>query len=169
MTCFPDLPLEVATSATTRRVRPGERDGEHYHFLSAEEFARRVGAGDFLEHVTYAGNRYGTLRSEIDRILASGRSPIVEIELCGARAVHETISGAVSVFISPPSLEALIARLSNRGTDTPEEIAARMTTSRVELAARDEFDHAVVNDDIPRAVDDLADVIRAVLEEDDGG
>ena len=119
--------------------------------------------------MTYAGNRYGTLRSEIDRILASGRSPIVEIELYGARAVHETISGAVSVFISPPSLEALVARLSRRGTDTPEEIAARMTTSRVELAARDEFDHAVVNDDIPRAVDDLAGVIRTALEEDDGG
>lgn len=156
-------------SATTRRTRPGERDGEHYHFLTPDEFARRVEAGEFLEHVSYAGNRYGTLRSEVDRILAAGRSPVVEIELHGARAVQQSIPGAVSIFISPPSLEELVARLSQRGTDTADEIAARMETSRIELAARDEFDHAVVNEDIPRAVADLADVIRGVLAEDADG
>ncbi len=160
---FPELALEVAISATTRRIRPGERDGDHYHFLTPDEFARRVGAGDFLEHVTYAGNRYGTLRSEIERILGAGRSPIVEIELQGARAVHESIPGAVSVFISPPSAEELAARLAGRGTDTAEEIAARMRTSRDELDARDEFDHVVLNDDVSRAVRELAAVLRRAL------
>lgn len=150
-------------SATTRRRRPGERDGVHYHFLSAGEFSRRVAAGDFLEHVSYAGNRYGTLRSEIDRILTAGRAPVVEIELAGARAVRDAVPGAVSIFISPPSLEELVARLARRGTDTATEIAARMATSRVELAARDEFDHAVVNADRARAIDDLAAVIAASL------
>jgi guanylate kinase len=153
----------VAVSATTRRIRPGERDGEHYHFLSPVEFERRVAAGAFLEHVSYAGNRYGTLRSEIDRILAGGRCPIVEIELAGARAVRAAMPDAVSIFISPPSLEELVARLASRGTDTPDEIAARMATSRVELEARDEFDHTVVNADRDRAIDDLAAVVREAL------
>lgn len=150
-------------SATTRRIRPGERDGEHYHFLSPEEFARRVEAGEFLEHVSYAGNRYGTLRSEIDRILGAGRCPIVEIELAGARAVRRAIPDAVSVFISPPSLEELVARLGRRGTDTEDEIAARMATSRIELQARHEFDHMVINDDRERAVEDLAAVVESAV------
>ena len=153
----------MAISATTRRPRPGEIDGEHYHFLTPEQFTRMVDEGAFLEHVTYAGNRYGTLRSEIDRILAAGRCPIVEIELAGARAVRDTVPEAVSVFISPPSLEELVARLSNRGTDTPGEIAARMETSRVELAARDEFDHTVINADKQVAIEDLAAVITVAV------
>lgn len=161
---LPRVPgLEVAVSATTRRMRPGERDGEAYHFLSAEEFERRVAAGEFLEHVTYAGNRYGTLRSEIDRILGQRRSPIVEIELAGARAVRDSIPGAVSVFISPPSLEELSARLARRATDTEEEIAERLRTSRIELAAREEFDHLVVNRDVAAAVDELSAVLRSAL------
>jgi guanylate kinase len=151
-------------SATTRRMRPGERDGVHYHFLSEGEFARRVAAGDFLEHVVYAGNSYGTLRSEIDRILAEGNSPIVEIELAGARAVRDTIPGAISIFITPPSLEELVARLERRATDTAGEIAQRVRTSRVELEAMNEFDHRVVNADVEVAVDDLTRVLASVLE-----
>ncbi|MGD9571533.1 MAG: guanylate kinase [Thermoleophilia bacterium] len=155
--------LEVAISATTRRRRPRERDGVDYHFLTPEGFASRVAAGDFLEHVTYAGNRYGTLRSEIDRILGAGRSPIVEIELAGARAVRTAVPDAVSIFISPPSLEELVARLGRRGTDTESEIAARMATSRIELKARDEFDHTVINDDKERAIADLAAVVEGAV------
>ena len=161
--------LRVAVSATTRRRRPGERDGVHYHFLSEEEFARRVAAGDFLEHVVYAGNSYGTLRSEIDRILAEGNSPIVEIELAGARAVRGTIPGAVSIFISPPSLEELVARLERRNTDTAGEIAQRVQTSRVELDAMNEFDHRVVNADVDVAVEDLTRVLASVLGEEPRG
>jgi guanylate kinase len=132
-----------------------------YHFLAPDDFARRVAAGDFLEHVTYAGNRYGTLRSELDRILADGGSPIVEIELAGARAVRRMIPEAVSVFISPPSLEELRSRLARRGTDTAGEIAARLATGEVELAAREEFDHVVVNAEVGAAVDALAAVVAA--------
>jgi guanylate kinase len=157
---FPNL--EVAVSATTRRARPGERDGREYYFLGAGDFERRVQAGDFLEHVEYAGNRYGTLRSEIDRIQSAGRSPVVEIELAGARSVRGTIPGAVSIFIMPPSLEELANRLEHRGTDSQGEIAARLQTSRVELEAMDEFDHRVVNGDLDAATEEFADIVARV-------
>ena len=157
---FPNL--EVAVSATTRRSRPGERDGREYHFLSPEEFERRVAAGEFLEYVSYAGNRYGTLRSEIDRILAAGRSPIVEIELEGARAVRAAVPDAVSVFIMPPSFEELAARLERRATDTEDEIARRLATSRVELEAMNEFDHRIVNADEQAAAEELAALVARV-------
>ena len=143
-------------------MRPGEREGEHYHFLSPEDFERRVGAGEFLEHVTYAGNRYGTLRAEIHRIIGAGRSPVVEIELAGARAVKAAIPGAASVFIMPPSLEELTARLERRATDTEGEIAERLRTSRVELDAMNEFDHRVVNADVDSAAGELARILAEI-------
>lgn len=139
-----------------------------YHFLSDEEFARRVAAGDFLEHVTYAGNRYGTLRSEVDRILGEGGSPVVEIELAGARAVRRMIPDAVSVFIAPPSWQELSARLTARATDTAVEIAERLRTGEVELAARDEFDHIVVNEVLAVAVDELARIVASAIGAADG-
>lgn len=150
-------------------MRPGERDGVHYHFLSEAQFARRVAAGDFLEHVVYAGNSYGTLRSEIERILSEGNSPIMEIELAGARAVRETIPGSISIFIMPPSLDELVARLERRATDSAGEIAQRVRTSRVELDAMNEFDHRVVNADVNVAVNDLTRVLASVLGEDPRG
>jgi guanylate kinase len=140
-----------------------------YHFLSPEEFERRVRAGEFLEHVTYAGNRYGTLRSEIDRILGRGRSALVEIELEGARAVRAAMPEAVSVFIAPPSLAELGRRLKLRATDSEGEIAARLATSRVELQAMDEFEHVIVNDDAREAVERLAELVGAVAGEQPGG
>ena len=146
-------------SATTRRIRPGEVDGEHYHFLSEEQFAACAEAGEFLEHVTYAGHRYGTLRSEIDRILAEGRSPVVEIELAGARAVRAMVPDAVSVFIAPPSERELGSRLERRATDTEGEIAERLRVGAVELAACDEFDHVVVNAVVADAVEELAAIV----------
>lgn len=112
--------------------------------------------------MSYAGNRYGTLRSEIDRIQEAGRSPVVEIELAGARAVRGTIPGAVSIFIMPPSLAALAQRLEDRGTDTAGEIAARMRTSHTEVEALDEFDFRVVNDDLDQATDEFAALIARV-------
>lgn len=111
--------------------------------------------------MSYAGNRYGTLRSELDRILGEGRSPVVEIELAGARAVRRMIPDAVSVFIAPPSWQELGERLARRATDTQGEIAERLRTGEVELAARDEFDHVVVNEVLDVAVDDLARIVGA--------
>ena len=153
--------VEVAVSATTRPIRPGEVDGRDYHFLTPGEFEARVVAGAFLEHVTYAGNRYGTLRSEVDRIIAGGRWPLVEIELAGARAVRANVPGAVAVFIAPPSLSELERRLEERGTDSEGAIAERLATSRVELAAMNEFDHVIVNEDVGVAIEELATVLAA--------
>jgi guanylate kinase len=154
--------LELSVSATTRKPRPGEREGVDYHFLAPEEFARHVGAGEFLEHATYSGNRYGTLRSEVERRLSEGRPVVLEIEVQGARQVRAAMPEAVAVFIAPPSREALRARLIGRGTDTPEQVDERMRTAERELEARPEFAHVVVNDRLEQATDELA---RIVLRE----
>ncbi len=158
---FPEL--SVAVSATTRPMRPGEVDGLDYHFLTPEEFERRVAAGEFLEHVTYAGNRYGTLRSEIDRRLAEGRSVVLEIELKGARAVRKLLPDAVSIFVAPPSMAELARRLERRATEDRADIAARLAAGREELEAMGEFDHRVVNDDVERAVEEMARLMRAAI------
>jgi guanylate kinase len=147
---FPRMALSV--SATTRAKRPGEQDGVDYRFLSREEFDRRVEAGEFLEWAEYAGNRYGTLKSELER----DADPLVlEIEVQGARQVRERLPEAVSVFIAPPSEEALRTRLVGRGSDAPEQIEQRLAVAREEMAAREEFDHVVVNDDLDAAVQEL--------------
>jgi guanylate kinase len=155
--------LELSVSATTRSPRPGEVDGTHYHFLDPAEFERRVAAGDFVEHATYSGRRYGTLRSELQRRTAAGAPVVLEIEVQGARQVRETLPDAVQVFIAPPSLEALRARLVGRGTDDPEQIEQRLATAEAELAARPEFAHVVVNDRLEDATDALAGIVGGAL------
>jgi guanylate kinase len=155
--------LELSVSATTRRPRPGEREGVDYHFLSSAEFERLVAAGEFLEHATYSGNRYGTLRSEVERRLAQGRPVVLEIEVQGARQVREAMPEAVSVFIAPPSREALRARLIGRGTDPPEQVDARMRTAEGELQAQSEFPHIVVNDRLEQATEELGRIVRQAL------
>ena len=156
--------LELSVSATTRKPRPGERDGVEYHFLTPEEFDRHVGAGEFLEHATYSGNRYGTLRSEVERRLSEGRPVVLEIEVQGARQVRTAMPEAVAVFIAPPSREALRARLIGRGTDTPEQVDERIRTAERELEAQPEFAHVVVNDRLEQATDELARIVRRKLD-----
>jgi guanylate kinase len=156
--------LELSVSATTREPRPGERDGVEYHFLTAEEFEERAQRGEFLEHATYSGNRYGTLRSEVERRLSAGRPVVLEIELQGARQVRDAMPGAVAVFIAPPSREALRERLAVRGTDTPQQVDARLRTAERELEAQPEFGHVVVNDRLEQAVDELARIVGAELD-----
>jgi guanylate kinase len=154
---FPDLRLSV--SATTRPPRSGELEGREYHFLSPEEFERRVHEGEFLEHATYAGNRYGTLRSEVED------DPVVlEIELEGARQVREALPEAAQVFIAPPSREVLRDRLLGRGTDSPEVIQARLGRAEEELAAQDEFPHVIVNDELDGAVQALGDLVATLWD-----
>jgi len=126
-----------------------------YHFLSEQDFERRVAAGEFVEHAVYAGNRYGTLLTELDR---PARGIVLEIDVQGARQVHDTLSEAALIFIEPPSFEALVQRLTERGSDSPEQIERRLAAAREELAARDEFDHHIVNDDLERAVEELAEL-----------
>jgi guanylate kinase len=154
--------LELSVSATTRDPRPGERDGVDYHFLSREEFDERVAAGDFIEHAEYAGRRYGTLRSELQRRVQAGVPVVLEIEVQGARQIRERMPEAVQVFIAPPSREALRARLTGRGTDDASEVARRLATAERELEAQDEFDVKVVNDRLETALEDLVKIVSGV-------
>ena len=142
--------LELSTSATTRAPRAGEQDGRDYHFLSREEFARRADANEFLEHAAYSGNRYGTLRSEVERRLAAGESVVLEIEVQGARQVRAAMPEAVLVFIAPPDPATLRERLEGRGTDDPAAVDERLRTAELELDAQQEFQHVVVNDEVER-------------------
>ncbi len=156
--------LELSVSATTRGPRPGESDGVDYHFLTPEQFEARVGAGDFVEHADYSGNRYGTLRSELERRLAAGSGVVLEIEVQGARQVRSAMPDAVAVFIAPPSESALRARLVGRGTDSPEQVDRRLRTAEQELEAQPEFAHVVVNDRLEQATDELLEIVRAAMD-----
>jgi guanylate kinase len=154
---FPRMKLSV--SATTRGPRPGEKDGVDYHFLSPEEFQERIEGDEFLEWAEYAGNRYGTLRSELER---DAHPLVLEIEVQGARQVRARVRDAVSVFIAPPSEDALRTRLVGRGSDEPEQIERRLETAWTELAARNEFDHVIVNDDLDAAAEELGNLVASI-------
>jgi guanylate kinase len=155
--------LEHAVSATTRERRPGEKDGREYWFLGPEEFERRVRAGEFLEHVDYVyGKRYGTLRSELERISRAGRVCVLELETEGALEVKRTVPRAVTIFISAPVAE-LDRRLKERATETKSEIGERLRLAREQLAQAGEFDHVVENDDLAGAADELERVVRREL------
>jgi guanylate kinase len=155
--------LELSISATTRQPREGEVDGRDYHFLTPEEFDRRVEAEDFLEFATYSGNLYGTLRSEVERRLSAGRSVVLEIEVQGARQVRAAMRESVQVFIAPPNPAVLRERLNARGTDAVHAIDARLEVAAQEMAAQDEFAYRVVNDDLRRAAEELEGIVRAEL------
>jgi guanylate kinase len=155
--------LELSVSATTREPREGEMDGRDYHFLTPEEFDRRIEAEDFLEFATYSGNRYGTLRSEVAKRLEEGRSVVLEIEVQGARQVRAAMRESVQVFIAPPDPTSLRHRLESRGTDSLEAIDSRLEVAEQELAAQGEFAHSVVNDDLDRAAEELEGIVRAEL------
>jgi guanylate kinase len=157
--------LELSVSATTRAPRPGEVDGVDYRFMSQEEFKRHAAAASFVEHAEYSGNRYGTLRSELERRLDAGVPVVLEIEVQGARQVREAMPDAVAVFIAPPSRDALRARLVGRGTDAPEQVDERLRTADRELEAQPEFGHVVVNDRLEEATDQLVEIVRGALGE----
>jgi guanylate kinase len=155
--------LELAVSATTRRPRPGEADGVHYHFLDDDEFDRRVAAGEFVEHAQYAGRRYGTLRAELDERLRRGAPVVLELDVQGARQVKDAMPDAVRIFIAPPSAHALRTRLIGRGTNASSDVEQRLATAERELRAQDEFAHVVVNDRLEDAAAALEEVVRAAL------
>ena len=155
---FPSLELSI--SATTRQPRQGEVDGRDYHFLSREEFDRRIDAGDFLEFATYSGNRYGTLRSEVEQRLDAGHSVVLEIEVQGAQQVRAAKADSVQIFIAPPDPAVLRERLRSRGTDSEEAIDSRLAVAEQELALKEDFDHQIVNEDLGRATDHLERIVR---------
>jgi guanylate kinase len=160
-----------SVSATTRKPRPGERDGEAYHFLTREEFERRVRAGEFLESQEYAQERYGTLRSEVERVLATGRHVLLDIEVQGARHVRRAYPrpASIGIFVIPPSPGVLIDRLRRRRTESEREVRERLAIAVGEVAAaRDDlregrvFDHVVINDDLDATVARVAEIVDRV-------
>ncbi|HEX6644141.1 MAG TPA: guanylate kinase [Gemmatimonadales bacterium] len=153
--------LGYSVSATTRPQRAGERDGVDYHFLSRDEFRRRVEAGEFLEWATYNGEWYGTLRSEVDRLFAEGRVAILDIEVNGARQVRSTAPDSVHVFVLPPSAAVLVERLGRRATETPAKRRERVELAADELAAVSEYDYVIINDDLIAAVSAVAAIVEA--------
>ncbi len=156
----PDVWLSV--SATTRAPRPGEVDGVHYHFVTDEQFDAMVAAGEMLEWaVVHGAAKYGTPRRPVEQMLAAGRPTLLEIDLQGARQVRRAMPGAMFVFLAPPSWEELVRRLVGRGTEGRAEREARLATARRELAAADEFDAVIVNDDVRRAAEELVSLMSA--------
>ena len=156
--------LELAVSATTRAPRAGETDGREYHFLTEAEFEARVRGGDFVEHATYAGSRYGTLRSELER---PARAIVLEIDLQGARQVREALPDATQIFIAPPSPGDLRKRLERRASDSVEQIDRRLEVARTELAAQEEFSRVVVNEDVDAALEELVELAAKVCDPED--
>ncbi|NLI19808.1 MAG: guanylate kinase [Actinomycetales bacterium] len=155
---YPEIWLSV--SATTRPPRPGEVDGEHYYFVAPGEFDELVAAGDMLEWAqVYGLHKYGTIRHAVLEHLAGGHPVLLELDLDGARQVRQTMPEALTVFLAPPSLPELRRRLESRGTEGPEERDRRLATAERELAAQDEFDAVVVNDDVDQAVIQLASLL----------
>jgi guanylate kinase len=155
--------IEVTVSATTRERRRGEEDGRDYSFLSDADFRLRVARGEFLEQVEYvSGHRYGTLRSELDRIAANGHVPLLELETEGALRVKQAVDGAVTIFVSAPVAE-LERRLRERATESAGEIGERIELARQQLEQAGEFDHVIENDDLERAVDELVRLVTGLL------
>lgn len=150
-----------SVSATTRRQRPGEVDGQNYHFLTRERFDELLAADGLLEHAEYVGDFYGTPSGPVEEALSRGKDVLLELELVGARKVKARVPEAVMVFIAPPSMSELERRLRGRGTDSEEKIQKRLARAREEIRAMREFDYVVVNDDLYSAATDFVSIIRA--------
>ena len=161
---MPDV-FELAVSATTRERRPSEQEGREYYFVSEAVFEQRVQEDEFLEYVDLPwGARSGTLRSEIDRIKANGRVPLLDLETDGAIRVKETIPGAVTIFVDAPTFEELERRLRERATESSGEIQERLDLARKQRELRDRFDYLIVNDDVDRAADELQAIVTKELQ-----
>jgi len=157
--------LELAVSATTRARRSSEADGREYWFISEDEFERRVRSGDFLEWVTYvSGNRYGTLRSEIDRIREADKVPLLDMEIEGALRVRDSVPGSVTVFIDAPSVDELERRLRERATESSGEVDDRLRLAVEQRRQAGEFDYVIVNDEVSRAAGELEGIVRSELQ-----
>ena len=156
---IPDLFFSV--SATTRDPRPGEVDGRDYHFVSREDFDKMIAGDELLEWADIHGGlqRSGTPLKPVLDALEAGRPVLLEVDLVGARNVVKRLPEATTVFLAPPSWDELVARLRGRGTETPEAIERRLATAEVEMAARDEFDHVIVNSEVDRAVSELVSLL----------
>ncbi|MGZ8706346.1 MAG: guanylate kinase [Gaiellaceae bacterium] len=157
--------VELAVSATTREQRPGEQNGREYWFITPEKFERLVGEREFLEYVDLPwGARSGTLRSEIDRIRANGKVPLLDLETDGALRVQEAIPGSVAIFVDAPTFAELERRLRERATESSGEIQVRLDLARKQQTLKDRFDYVIVNDDVERAARELTEIVRRELQ-----
>jgi guanylate kinase len=159
---FKRLPqLKFSVSATTRAMRTGEQDGKDYFFLSREEFNRRIAAGEFLEHETFFGNEYGTLKTVVDNVVTAGDDILLDVEVKGAMNIKRIYgTKALLVFIEPPSLAELERRLRTRGTESEASIKTRLERAAFELSFANQFDNRVTNDDVQRATSEVEQLIR---------
>lgn len=154
----PDLAYSV--SATTRAPRAGEADGREYYFMPRAEFEKRAAAGEFVEWAEVHGNLYGTLRSELDRLLGSGKDVVLEVDIQGMHHLLAQGLDLTTIFVEPPSMAELERRLTRRGSESPESIALRLRNAQAEMAARDRYDFVVVNDDLDAAVAAFKDIVE---------
>lgn len=156
--------IKFSVSATTRPPRKGETNGKDYYFLSEKEFDQKIEEKKFLEWETYSGNKYGTLQSEVDKLVETGYFPLLDIEVYGALNVkHIYGSEAVSIFIEPPSMDVLAERLSNRGSETNESLRKRLKRAKMEMSYSDQFDYSVVNDDLDSAYTEVKEIIESFI------
>jgi len=153
------IDLDYSVSVTTRPKRNGEQDGKDYYFLTLSEFETRQARGELLEWAQYSGQYYGTLKSEIRRILASGRNAVLDVEIEGARQIRATYRDSVHIFVLPPSAGVLVERLTGRNTEDPEVVKARLARAAEELEAVGEYDYAIVNKSLPEAVADISAIL----------
>jgi guanylate kinase len=153
------LPMVLSVSATTRKPRKGEVDGEDYYFLTPEQFAARQASGDFLECKEYAGNWYGTLQSQVAAGLAEGKWVLLEIDVEGTMAVLQKHPEALTIFVHSGSVEELERRLRARGTESEEALARRLATAKRELAQKDRYRYQVINLDVPTAVNEVIEIL----------
>jgi guanylate kinase len=166
---FPGMVYSV--SCTTRKPRPGEVDGQHYHFVSQDEFDRRLKNGEFLEHALVHGHNYGTLQETVAKALSAGNDVVMAIDVQGAAQIREQVKkrpaddllrrGFVDVFLQPPSMAVLEERLVKRGQDSPEVIRRRLANAEMEMARRNEYKYRVVNDRLETAYQELSAIVRS--------
>ena len=150
-----------SVSVTTRNPRPGEVDGKDYFFISEQQFLEMIDRDELLEHAVYVGNRYGTPKGYVQQMLDEGKNVVLDIEVQGAKQVHESMPEAVMIFLIPPSLEELRRRLTNRGTETEEKIRERLQRARQEYAETDIYQYIIINDKLDMAIDELCSIITA--------
>ncbi|ROU04662.1 guanylate kinase [Lysobacter enzymogenes] len=156
-----DPNIRLSISFTSRKPRPGERHAEHYHFVSEQEFEAMVAEGDFFEHARVHGDWKGSARQSVEPFLAAGKDVLLEIDWQGARQVRKKVPDAVSVFILPPSRQALESRMRSRGQDTEEVIGQRLAAAREEMSHYGEFDYVIVNEIFDTAVDEMCAIFTA--------
>lgn len=159
--------IEFSVSATTRKAREDEKNGQNYYFLTEEEFDQKIEADDFLEWEHYSGHRYGTLQSEVDKLMETGYFPLLDIEVRGALNVERIYDeNSLSIFIEPPSIDELAKRLTNRGSETDKSILKRLKRAEMEMQYADRFDHIVINDDLDTAYNQICAIVNTIITEE---